>query len=56
MVDTGSTAFAGMVVGGAAGYVLSDGDALTALLGAGAGWAVGGPGIEDVLMEPTTRS
>lgn len=53
MVDTGSTAFAGMVVGGAAGYVLTDGDALGTILGAGVGWAAGGPGIEDVLMEET---
>lgn len=43
-MDSGDTAMMGLVIGGAAGHVLSDGDPIVTILGAGAGWAIGGPG------------
>lgn len=49
-IDSGDTAMMGLIIGGAAGWVLSDGEPLVAVLGAGAGWAIGGPGGESAGM------
>lgn len=51
MPDSGDAAMAGLILGGAAGYSVTDGSLLGATLGAGAGLVVSGKSTEDVLGE-----
>lgn len=51
MPDSGDAAMAGAVLGGIAGYSVTDGNLLGATIGAGAGLVVSGKSTEDLLGE-----
>lgn len=51
MADSGDAAVAGLVIGGVAGYALSDGTWQAAALGAGVGLVASGEGFDRVLGE-----
>lgn len=52
MPDSGDAALAGMIVGGALGYTVSDGTWQAAALGAGVGLVASGESFERVMAEP----
>lgn len=50
-MDSGDAAMLGLIAGAGAGYVLSDGNAVAATLGAGAGLVASGESFERILNE-----